>query len=72
MKLLTVSLISILIIMMTHKFRASREFSTVKRILQSLLQNEDSDLYRSFEVIMVVGAVFVVFWFVMSYVLEIG
>jgi len=57
---------------MVRKFAACREFSTAERILQGVLKNKDLDLYRSFEVIMVVGVVFVVLWFVTSYVLEIG
>jgi len=57
---------------MAYKFAASREFSTAERILQAVLNNKYLDLYRSFEVIMVVGAVFVVLWFVTPYVLQIG
>jgi hypothetical protein len=57
---------------MAHKLAASTEVSTVEKILRSVLNIKDLDLYRSFEVIMVVGAVFMVFWFVTSYVLEIG
>jgi hypothetical protein len=49
---------------MAHKFAASREFSAVGKILQSALKSKDLDLCRSFEVIMVMGGVFVVFWFV--------
>jgi hypothetical protein len=43
-----------------RKFVASRELTTVERKSYSVLKNKDLDLYRSFDVIVVVGAVFVV------------